>query len=329
MRYDLGMKHSLRIAQLFLSTRAIKRPLIATALALAFLIGSPRPAHATDKTLIQLQAQVQDLQDALARLQQTNDERWALTKNALDQHTDAMVKLAATLTTIQQQLAAVQDTSKNDQLGAQVQAVHDSVDEVKVRLARLEKQLNDIAAAQQTLQAQPAGGTSDNNGGGASGATPAAAAPAGQQPDATHQAAAYVPPVRDLYQSAYRDYTGGHYNLAQQEFAQIIQAYPKDDLAANSQYYLGEIAYHQHEFRDAAKDYDAVLQNYPGSTKSAAAQLHKGSALIQLGERAEGTRELRSVIQNYPQSPESAQARSMLNGMSTAATGKPSPAQNQ
>jgi tol-pal system protein YbgF len=322
MRYDLGMKHSLR------------NKLFSIALAFAFLAGVPRFAHATDKTLIQLQAQVQDLQDALARLQQSNDERWALTKNAMDQHADAMGRLAATLTTIQQQLAALQDTSKNEQLGAQVQAVHDSVDEVKVRLARLEKQLNDIAAAQQTLQAQPAGTASDNNGAGASGGAAANNAagpvtPSAPQPNVTPQAGSYVPPVRDLYQSAYRDYTGGHYNLASQEFGQIIQAYPQDELAANSQYYLGEIAYHQHQYRDAAKDYDAVLQNYPGSTKSAAAQLHKGSALIQLGERAEGVRELRAVIQSYPQSPESAQARSMLNGMGTGAPGKPSPAQNQ
>jgi tol-pal system protein YbgF len=307
------------------------KKLLSIALAFAFLAGAPRLAHATDKTIIQLQAQVQDLQDALARMQQTSDERWALTKNALDQHADAMNRLAATLTTIQQQLAAMQDSGKNEQLTTQLQGVHDSVDEVKVRLARMEKQLNDIAAAQQTLQAQPAGTTSDNSGGGAPANTaPASSAlPAAPQPDATQQAASYVPPVRDLYQSAYRDYTGGHYTLASQEFGQIIQAYPQDELAANAQYYLGEIAYHQHQYRDAAKAYDAVLQNYPGSAKSAAAQLHKGSALIQLGERAEGVRELRGVIQNYPQSPESAQARSMLGGMSTSASGKPSPAQNQ
>jgi tol-pal system protein YbgF len=324
MRYDLGMKHS------------PGKKLLSIALAFAFLAGAPRLAHATDKTIIQLQAQVQDLQDALARMQQTSDERWALTKNALDQHADAMARLSATLTAMQQQLTAIQEATKNEQLTAQLQGVHDSVDEVKVRLARMEKQLNDIAAAQQTLQAQPAGTTSDNSGGGnAPNASPnnapaSSALPAAPQPDATQQAASYVPPVRDLYQSAYRDYTGGHYTLASQEFGQIIQAYPQDELAANAQYYLGEIAYHQHQYRDAAKAYDAVLQNYPGSAKNAAAQLHKGSALIQLGERAEGVRELRSVIQNYPQSPESAQARSMLGGMSTtSASGKPSPAQDQ
>jgi tol-pal system protein YbgF len=284
------------------------------------------PAHATDKTIIQLQAQVQDLQDALARMQQTNDERWALTKNSLDQHTDAMTRLTTTLAAIQQQLTTIEENSKNDQLSAQLQGVHDSVDEVKVRLARLEKQLNDIATAQQNLQAQPAPAAGPPAA--APGGTAAAAPPAGP-PDATQAAAAYVPPVRDLYQSAYRDYTGGHYNLAQQEFTQIVQTYPQDEQAASAQYYLGEISYHQGQYRDAAKAFDAVLQNYPGSRKSAAAQLRKGNALIQVGERAEGIRELRGVIQRYPQSPEGAQARSSLTSMGVATSLKPSAAQNQ
>ncbi len=135
--------------------------------------------------------------------------------------------------------------------------------------------------------------------------------------------------MKDLYQSAYRDYTGAHYDLAQQEFQQIVQAYPQDDLAGNAQFYLGEIAFHQGEYRDAAKAYDAVLKNFPGSTKGAAAQLRKGDALIQIGQRNDGIRELRGVIQRYPQSPESVQARSTLNGMGVTPTPKPSPVRNQ
>ena len=37
-------------------------------------IGAPR-AHAVSKDMVQLQTQVQQLQDAVARLQQTSDER--------------------------------------------------------------------------------------------------------------------------------------------------------------------------------------------------------------------------------------------------------------
>ena len=302
----------------------------AAVLTLAGMFLSPVPSRAAadNKTQTRMEVEIQELQDTLARLQQTSDERWALTKNSLDQNADTMNKIAASLTAIQQQLAAAQDSGKSDQLTSQVQAVHDSIDEVKARLGRLEKQLNDMAAAQQNLQSQPAGqpapggGASiDNSRSAPQQSAPAAAADAGPP--------AYVPPVKDLYQSAYRDYTGGHYTLASQEFTQLVQTYPQDELAANAQFYVGEIAYHQGQYREAAKAYDAVLQNYPGSPKTAAAQLQKGDSLIQIGQRADGIRELRAVVQHYPQSPESVQARSTLNGMGVTPTPKPSPVRSQ
>jgi tol-pal system protein YbgF len=307
---------------------SLTRTLAISSILAGVLVGSVPRAHATDKAIIQLQVQVQQLEDTISRMQQASDERWALTKNALDQNADTLNKLSVTMAAIQQQLAAAQDSSRTDQLSAQVQAVHDSVDEVKARLGQLQKQLNDIAAAQQNIQSQPPPQTAPAGQG-------ASAAPApdngGSAPDTAQPAAAaaYVPPVKDLYQSAYRDYTSAHYKLAQQEFEQIVQAYPQDDLAGNSQFYLGEIAFHQGEYREAAKAYDEVLKNYPGSTKSAAAQLRKGDALIQVGQRTEGIRELRGVIQRYPQSPESVQARSTLNGMGVTPNPKPSPIRNQ
>jgi tol-pal system protein YbgF len=293
----------------------------AGALLLAVLAASP--ALATDKNVIQLQVQVQQLEDSLARMQQANDERWALTKAGMDQDAATMQKISATLAAIQQGLAAQQDSSRNDQLSSQMQSLNDSVDEVKARLGRLEKQLNDMAATQQNIQnaapsngpgaaqTQPQGGGPDNSGGGGGAGGGAAAAAA--------------PPVKDLYQSAYRDYSGGRYDLASQEFGQVVQAYPQDDLAGAAVFYQGEIAYHQGKYRDAAKFYDQVLQQYPGNTKCPAAQLRKGDALIQLGERSAGVKELRTLIQRYPQSPESGQARSQLNGMGVTINPKPSP----
>ncbi len=273
------------------------------------------PAFATDKNVIQLQVQVQQLEDSLARMQQTQDERWALTKNGMDQDAATMQKISATLAIIQQNLAANQDSSRNEQLSSQMQSINDSVDEVKARLGRLEKQLNEISATQQNIQNPPAA----NGPGGA-----AQTQPQGAPDNSGGAAAAAAPPVKDLYQSAYRDYSGGRYDLASQEFAQVVQAYPQDDLSGAATFYQGEIAYHQGKYRDAAKYYDQVLQQYPGNTKCPAAQLRKGDALIQLGERSAGVKELRALIQRYPQSPESGQARSQLNGMGVTITPKPS-----
>jgi tol-pal system protein YbgF len=273
------------------------------------------PAFATDKNVIQLQVQVQQLEDSLARMHQTQDERWALTKAGMDQDAATMQKISATLAAIQSGLAAQQDSSRSEQLSSQMQSINDSVDEVKARLGRLEKQLNDMAATQQNIQNAPA---ANGPGGGA-----AQVQPQGGAPD-NSAAAAAAPPIKDLYQSAYRDYSGGRYDLASQEFAQVVQAYPQDDLSGAATFYQGEIAYRQGKYRDAAKYYDQVLQQFPGNTKCPAAQLRKGDALIQLGERSAGVKELRALIQRYPQSPESGQARSQLNGMGVTIVPKPS-----
>ncbi len=50
-------------------------------------------------------------------------------------------------------------SSKVDQISGQVQALHDSVDELKARLVKVSKQLDDMQAAQQNIVAPPTGPT--------------------------------------------------------------------------------------------------------------------------------------------------------------------------
>jgi TolA-binding protein len=95
----------------------------------------------------------------------------------------------------------------------------------------------------------------------------------------------------------------------------VIRAYPDDQLAGNSFYYLGEIEYRNGKYAAAAKDYDKVLEQFPGNNKIPASHLHKGEALLQMKQTEAGIRELRALIQRFPNSPEAAQARSKLNGM--------------
>ena len=145
----------------------------------------------------------------------------------------------------------------------------------------------------------------------------AGAVPAQQQPAA--------PPVDDLYQGGLRDYNGAKYDVAAGEFSDVLKYYPQDNLAGNAQFYLGEIAYRQGDFKTAIKNYDAVLEQFAGSPKAPAAQLRKGLAEIDSNQRDTGIRDLRSLIQRYPQTPEAAQARSRLNGMGVRITpAKPS-----
>jgi tol-pal system protein YbgF len=173
-----------------------------------------------------------------------------------------------------------------------VQALHDALDELRARLNKLNTQLDQLAAQQQNLPSQ------------APGANPAAQAP----------------PPDVLYNNGLRDYNAGKYDIAGQEFSDYLKFYSNTDLAGNAQFYLGEVAYRQGNFKGAIQAYDTVLQQYAGGNKAAAAQLKKGYALIELGQRDAGVRELNSLIARYPRSAEAAQARERLRQLTSRKT---------
>src|SRR5215471_9547742 len=270
------------------------------------------PASAgTKEQLIQLQTTVQMLQDNMARMQQSFDERMGVMKDLITQQTDNVNNMGRTVDNLQKTLQQQNTDSvgKVDQVSGQVQALHDAVDELKARLAKVSKQLDDVQAVQQNISNPPAGGTA--GGGSPGGNNPANAAP----------------PPDVLYNNALGDFNAGKNDLAAQEFSQFLQVYGNNDLAGNAQFYLGEIDYRRSNFQAAIQDYNKVLDQYPGGNKGAAAQLKKGFAYLELGQKDAGVQELRSLISRYPKSPEAIQARDRLSKLGVASGGarRPSP----
>lgn len=274
----------------------MKRTTNVLVLALAATVLFPVAGMAQKKEIIQMQTQMQMLSQQMQDLQRSNDERMGVMKNLVEQNTDTVNKLANSLDTLQKTLAAQQQQTqaKVDEVSGQIQSLNDTVDELKARLAAITKQLNDIASAQQNLNAQ---------------------APA-QQPPPQQQA----PPPDVLYNNALRDYNAGRYDLATQQFSDYVKYYPNTDLAGNAQYYIADVEYRQGNFEAAVKDYDKVLEQYPGGNKSAAAQLKKGYALLELGNQDAGIRELNALIQRYPRTVEATQARDRLRKLGVGTT---------
>jgi tol-pal system protein YbgF len=283
---------------------------------LLFALCASHTAAAADtkSQLIQVQTQLQLMQDNMSRMQQSFDERMGVMKDLLTQQTDNVNKMGSAVQNLQKTLG--QQTSdagsKVDQISGQVQALHDAVDELKARLAKVSKQLDDMQTAQQNISAPPAGGQPGGNPGAANNVPQA-------------------PPADQLYNDGLRDYNANKNDLASQEFAQYLQVYGNTDLAGNAQFYLGEIAYRQGNFAGAVQAYNKVLDQYPGGNKTAAAQLKKAYALLELGQRDAGVQELRSLISRYPKSPEALQARDRLTKLGAAGaaskgkTPRPSP----
>src|SRR6202162_2908184 len=187
------------------------------------------PAWGVSKEIIQLQTQVQALQDQMTQMQTSFNERMGVMKNLMDQNTDSMNKVAAATTALQGSLEKLQNDNgaKGDHLPGQIQALNDSLDELKARLAKVSKQLEDMQAAQQS----------------------AAAGQAAQQ--AQQQAQAQAPPPDVLYNNALGDYNAGKNDIAKQEFSDYVKFYPNTDLAGNAYFYLAELAYKEGNFQEA------------------------------------------------------------------------------
>jgi tol-pal system protein YbgF len=254
------------------------------------------PAWGVSKEMIQLQTQVQQLQEQMTAMQRSFDERMGVMKNLVERDTDSVNKVAAAVTALQNSLQKQQGDSTGhvEQLSGQIQSLNDSLDELKARLAKVSKQLEDMQSSQQSQAAQQS------------------------QQQAQQQAMASAPPPDVLYNNAIRDYNGGKNDLATQEFSDYIKFYPNTDLAGNCYFYLGEIQFRQANYQQAAQSYDQVLQNFPTGNKTASAQLKKGFALLELGKQEDGVVELRRVIQRYPKSNEALQARERLRKLGVA-----------
>lgn len=305
-----------------------------------FAVLFPTATFAASKEMIQLQVQIQQLQDAIARLQQSNDERMGVMKDLVQQSADSVNKMSVAVGTLQRQMGTQQEAegAKLDQVSGQIQSLNDSLDEIKTRLANIDKSIGSIQNQQQSINANmqssaPAGGAAPQLPTQNAPATRDNPAPLGDAPAApvsrSKPSAAMpqldtpggsAPPAGDLYKTALGDYMGARYALATAEFGDVLKFYPDDALSGNSLYYLGEIDYRAARYASASKYYDKLIAQFPASPKVPAAHLHKGDALIALKQTDAGVRELRGLIQRFPNSPESMQARSKLSGMGIPVT---------
>jgi len=253
------------------------------------------PAWGVNKEMIQLQTQVDTLQQQMTHMQQSFDERMGVMKNLLDQNTDTINKAASATTALQNTLQKQQSESGShvDQLSGQIQSLNDTLDELKARLTKVSKQLEDMQSTQQNMAAQ----------------------------QSQQQQQSQVPPPDVLYNNALRDYQAGKNDLAVQEFGDYVKNYPNTDLAGNCYFYLADIQFKQGNYQQAVKTYDQVLQNFPDGNKAATAELKKGMALLELGKQDDGVAALRHVVQRYPKTNEALQARERLRKLGVATVG--------
>ncbi len=289
---------------------------------------APQPADAVSRDMVELQQQVAQLLQGQQDMRSAMDSNNATIKTLVQQSLDSVNKLSGEMSSVQKSVQEVQANTgaRIDTMAQQTQGLSDNLQDVQARVGKLSQQLTDAQNLLQSIDGklsnQQPGATGAPTSPGAPGGPTTSNAPA-DAPGGTTPPPGIAPISADtLYQNALRDYTSGKYDLARQEFSDYIKNFPSNDLASNSQFYLGEIAYAQNDFKGAIDAYNAVLVNYPRSFKLAASELKKGMAELEAGERTAGIRDLRSVETRFPGSDESRRAHAKLREIGATTTSR-------
>jgi TolA-binding protein len=207
-----------------------------------------------------------------------------------------------TLTEIQRSQARL--GARLDELGRETGQIQGRVDELRRRIDTLALQFDAVGAP-------AAGGGSSTN------PPPASVA---QRPATPGTQAS------DLYQTAYIDFTRGHYNLAVAAFREYVRLYPNTALAEKAQYWIGESHFslaraHQargeadravQEFERAVQEFRKLVIAYPRGDRVPAALYKEALALSELGQTPLAEARLQFLVDQFPSTEEAARAKDEL-----------------
>jgi len=118
--------------------------------------------------------------------------------------------------------------------------------------------------------------------------------------------------VRKAYDSGLAAYRSGDYQGAIAAFDGIVKRYPRDPLAPNAQYWIGDAWFNLRDFKSAAGAQQTLINNYPDSPKVPDAMLNLGSAYAALGDGASARRAWEDLVARYPQSDAAEKGRQRL-----------------
>lgn len=282
--------------------------------AIAGSLLSPQPTDAVAREIIELQQQVSQLLQGQQDMRTALDTNNATLKTLVQQSLDGVNSMNRQMGTLQQTFQQAQANGGNnlDSVTQATQSLSGNMQDLHALVVKLQQQVTDVQSHLQSIDAkvtalQPA--------------TPGAGSPTGQN-DAPGAPVPAQPAVssQTLYQNAMRDFTTGTYDMARQEFSDFLKNFPNDDLAPDAQYYLGQIAYQQGNYKDAIAAYDDFLADYPKSAKSEDCLYNKALAELALGMKTAGTRDLRDLVRRYPNTDTAQRAEAKLRQLGATTT---------
>ncbi|MBY0510470.1 MAG: tol-pal system protein YbgF [Rhodospirillaceae bacterium] len=94
------------------------------------------------------------------------------------------------------------------------------------------------------------------------------------------------------------------YPRAESALRQFLQGHPKDPLAGNAQYWLGETYYVRGDFQQAAVEFMAGYKNYPKTNKGPDNLLKLGMSMSKLNQKDGACLALGRIGKDYPDAPD-------------------------
>jgi len=256
---------------------------------------------------MQMMADVRMLQEQTQQLQQ--------------QLTAAIEQLSATLKTINvrvdDQAAATRKSFADqklavDQFGSDLRVVRERIDENTVRITSLSQEVEALRLAipqfpQTPATAAPDSGTPPGAPGTAPETAPRAAIAAGMSP-------------QRMFDSALADFTAGQWALCIQGFDQYLGAFPRNDLADDAQWYIGECQQQNGKFQEAVDAYNRVITNYPKGDRVPDAYYKRGVALSAMGQTDRARESFETLMKTFPDHDMARMAKQQLDRLNR---GKP------
>jgi TolA-binding protein len=278
------------------------------------------PVQAASKEMIELMRDISQIQEQMRILQQSFDTKISEIQVLARQAAEGTNRNQTTMVDLQrgiqagtadlgkqvaQPIAAM--NSRIDGLSNDMQAMQNSIADQNSKMAKIQQQLTDLLNAVKTMQA-PApppptteGTTLPLTGGGA----PSAAGPPAS--------------ATQLWANGKRDMDSGNADLALQEFADYVKWYRDSDLAPNAQYNIGNIHYFQKKYDLAVEDFDQLLEAFPINPKTPDAHYMKGRSLVALGQRADAVKEFKVCTAQFGSSLVAPKCKESLAAMPAAA----------
>lgn len=124
-------------------------------------------------------------------------------------------------------------------------------------------------------------------------------------------ASSSVSRVKTVYQTALRDFEARHFDSALKGFSEALTLAPKDDLADNAQYWIGECHWGMGNYARAIKEFQKVF-TYPDTEKDDDAQFKIARCYADMGDAAMAIVELKRLTVDYPESEYVRRAEGLL-----------------